>query len=121
MSWTDQRDGQDHKPFGVRSMKDEINLEERLRRIDEGVQMLLQQRVVQSSYSTSAAAKLLGRAEFTVREWCRHHRVRATKRPCGRGHSHEWMISREELERVQAEGLLPVIGRQHKSDPEASA
>ena len=87
-------------------MLDEQALCERLNRIEEGLQILLQKRVVQPSYSTSAVAKLLGKAVFTVREWCRHHCIHATKRPCGRGNSKEWMISHEELTRIQAEGLL---------------
>ena len=87
-------------------MLNEHLLLERLNRIEEGLQILLQQRVVQASYSTSDVAKLLGKAEFTVREWCRHHRIHAEKRPCGRGNSQEWMISHEELMRIQAEGLL---------------
>ena len=79
---------------------------DRLSRIEEAIRLLLQERVVRKFYSTADAAKILGKAEFTVREWCRHCRIRAEKRPCGRGNSKEWMISHEELERVQAEGLL---------------
>lgn len=85
---------------------DEIAVHDRLKWIEEALQTLLQQRVVQKWYSTADLAKILGRAEFTVREWCRLRRIRAEKRPCGRGNSKEWMISHEELERVQAEGLL---------------
>lgn len=87
-------------------MLNEHLLLERLNRIEESLQILLQQRVVQASYSTAAAARVLGKADFTVREWCRHHRIHAEKRPCGRGNSQEWMISHEELTRIQAEGLL---------------
>ena len=79
---------------------------ERLGRIEDKLQMLLQQKIVQKFYSTGDVAKILNKAEFTVREWCRLHRIRAEKRPCGRGHSLEWMISHEELDRVKAEGLL---------------
>ena len=78
-------------------MLNEHLLLERLNRIEESLQILLQQRVVQASYSTAAAARVLGKADFTVREWCRHHRIHAEKRPCGRGNSQEWMISHEEL------------------------
>ena len=79
---------------------------ERLSRIEDALQLLLQERVVQESYSTADFAKKCGKAEFTVREWCRLGRIRAEKRPCGRGNSKEWMISHDELERVLAEGLL---------------
>lgn len=85
----------------------ELQLAERLNRIEEALRILLQQRIEQSFYSTADAAKILGKAEFTVREWCRHGRIRAEKRSCGRGNSKEWMISHEELERIQSEGLLP--------------
>lgn len=86
-----------------------MNEQELLRRFDrleEMVNSLLQQNHVQKFYSTADVAKILSKAEFTVREWCRHQRIRAEKRPCGRGNSKEWMISHDELERVQAEGLL---------------
>ena len=80
---------------------------QRLERIEDALQRLLRERIVQKFYSTADAARLLNKAEFTVREWCRLGRVRADKRPCGRGSSLEWMISHDELERIQAEGLLP--------------
>ncbi len=79
---------------------------ERLERIEDILRRLAQEHVAQKFYSTADVAKLLGKAEFTVREWCRHQRIRAEKRPCGRGNSQEWMISHEELTRIQAEGLL---------------
>ena len=85
---------------------DERGLCDRLNRIEEALQMLLKERVVQQFYSTADVAKIVRKAEFTVREWCRLRRIRAEKRSCGRGNSKEWMISPEELERLQAEGLL---------------
>jgi hypothetical protein len=69
---------------------------------------LIEQRSEKEWYSTAEAARVLGKAEFTVREWCRNGRVHADKRKCGRGKSQEWIISRAELERVKNEGLLPV-------------
>ena len=62
---------------------------ERLDRIEDILRRLAQERVAQKSYSTADVAKLLGKAEFTVREWCRHRRIHADKRPCGRGNSQE--------------------------------
>jgi transposase len=84
----------------------EQSLESRLERIESLMQLLLQQKLPQKYYSTAQLAKIVGKSVFTVREWCRLGRVRAEKRPCGRGNSQEWMISHEELERFQAEGLL---------------
>lgn len=70
--------------------------------------LLLSQRQIKDYYSPAEAAKVLGKAEFTVREWCRLERVRAHKRKSGRGRSLEWVIAHEELLRIQREGLLPV-------------
>jgi transposase len=86
----------------------EQQIVERLDRIEDQLRRLLQERVVQKFYSTADAARLLGKAEFTVREWCRLGRIRAEKRSCGRGNAQEWMISHEELERIRAEGLRPL-------------
>jgi transposase len=87
-------------------MHDIETLAVRLERIEESLRLLLKERVEQRFYSTADAAKILGKAEFTVREWCRNRRVRAQKRPCGHGNSKEWMIAHDELERIQSEGLL---------------
>ena len=83
------------------------SLAERLDRIEAKLTCLLQQWTVKEWYAVAEAAEVLGKAEFTVREWCRLGRVRAQKRPCGRGRSQEWMIAHAELERIQNEGLLP--------------
>jgi hypothetical protein len=53
-------------------------------------------------------ARLLGKAEFTVREWCLLGRIRAEKRQSGRGAFPAWVIAHEELLRYQKEGLLPL-------------
>lgn len=82
-------------------------LYERLDRIEDALRRLLQERTVQTYYSTADVAQHLGKAEFTVREWCRLGRIRAEKRRCGRGHAQEWMVSHTELERIRSEGLLP--------------
>ncbi len=79
-------------------------------RITELRDLVVEQRTIKETYSTAEVAKLLGKAEFTTREWCRHGRIRATKRPCGRGRSQEWAISHEELMRIRNEGLLPLAG-----------
>jgi hypothetical protein len=69
--------------------------------------LLLSQRRVQEFYSPAEAAEFLGKAEFTVREWCRLGRVNAQKRRSGRGRSQEWVLAHAELLRIQKEGLLP--------------
>jgi hypothetical protein len=80
---------------------------ERLDRIEAMLQVLVQQRTVKEWYTTAELAKILCKAEFTVREWCRLKRIRAAKKECGRGVASEWIISHDELVRIQNHGLLP--------------
>ncbi len=86
----------------------ESEVGERLERIESMLESLIEARSAKDYYSTSEVAQQLGRAEFTVREWCRLNRIWAEKRASGRGASKEWMISQEELERIRNEGLLPI-------------
>jgi len=87
---------------------EELNdLTARLNRIEQTLDLLVQQRAIKEWYSTAEVAKILGKAEFTVREWCRLGRVRAEKKKCGRGVASEWIVSHPELTRVRNEGLLP--------------
>lgn len=89
----------------------------RLARLEEQVgvihDLMVDHRTVKENYTTAEVAAVLGRSEFTVREWCRHGRVRAEKRACGRGRSQEWSISHEELTRIRNEGLFPL---EHRAD-----
>jgi len=71
-------------------------------------EFILDRRPQKEWYSVAEVAKALGKAEWTVREWCRLGRVYASKRDCGRGNAKEWIIAREELERIDNEGLLPL-------------
>ncbi len=92
-----------------------MTTDERLDRIEELLLQIVRQKTVKDWYTTSEVGEILDRAEWTVREWCRLQRVTADKRPCGRGNSQEWIISHEELLRIQNEGLLPdprIIRRQ---------
>lgn len=84
------------------------HVSQRLERIESLLEQLIKLRTVKDWYTIAEAAQVLGRAEFTVREWCRLGRVYASKRECGRGRSKEWIISHEELTRIQNEGLLPM-------------
>jgi hypothetical protein len=70
--------------------------------------LLLGHTRVKEHYSVSEAAEFLGKAEFTVREYCRHGRIHANKRKSGRGRSAEWVLSHTELLRIEKEGLLPL-------------
>ena len=79
----------------------------RLDRIESALTALVTQKTIKDYYSTAELAEILGKAEFTVREWCRNGRIWAEKRATGRGNSKEWMISHVELERIRNEGLLP--------------
>ena len=81
---------------------------QRLERIESALNTMIIQRTVKEYYSTTEVALILGKAEFTVREWCRLGRVWAEKQKCGRGNTKEWIISHEELTRIQNEGLLPM-------------
>lgn len=82
-------------------------IEERLQRIEDALCRLVEQRTIKDWYTTSETAEVLGKAEWTVREWCRLGRVNAAKRACGRGKSQEWIISHAEIDRIRNEGLLP--------------
>ena len=83
------------------------DLTARLNRIEQTLDLLVQQRAVKEWYSTAEVAKILSKAEFTVREWCRLGRVKAEKKKCGRGVASEWIVSHAELTRIRNEGLLP--------------
>jgi hypothetical protein len=84
---------------------------ERLCRIEQVLAILVERQTVKDWYTTDEFAKLVSKAEFTVREWCRNGRVKAEKRRSGRGAFAAWVISHEELLRYQREGLLPVPTR----------
>src|SRR4051794_33899369 len=84
-----------------------MTIDERLDRIEELLQLLVQQKTLKDWYTTAEAAEILGKAEWTFREYCRLHRVNAVKRECGRGNSKEWFVPHEELQRIRNEGLLP--------------
>ena len=80
---------------------------ERLSRIEAALEGSNGPRFEKEWYTVAEAAEVLGKAPFTVREWCRHDRINATKRNTGRGRALEWMISHKEIERIINKGLLP--------------
>jgi hypothetical protein len=65
---------------------------ERLDRVEATLAELVRQRTVKDFYSTDQVAQILGKAEFTVREWCRHGRVHAEKKGSGRGKYQAWVL-----------------------------
>lgn len=84
-----------------------MTVEERLEKIERMLATLVERQTIKDWYSTDEFARLVGKAEFTVREWCRNGRVHAEKRRSGRGAFPAWTISHAELLRYQREGLLP--------------
>jgi hypothetical protein len=84
-----------------------MTVEERLDRIETLLTCLVERETVKDWYATDEFARIVGKAEFTVREWCRRGRVKAEKRMSGRGAFAAWVISHQELSRYQREGLLP--------------
>jgi hypothetical protein len=83
---------------------------QRLERIEQLLAALVDRETVKDWYPTDEFARLVGKAEFTVREWCRRGRVHAEKRSSGRGPHAAWVISHQELLRYRRDGLLPVRG-----------
>jgi hypothetical protein len=81
---------------------------ERLDRIEATLAVLVERQTMKDWYSTEEVAKILRKAEFTVREWCRLGRIHAEKKGSGRGKFQSWVISHAELLRFQREGLLPL-------------
>ncbi len=85
-----------------------MTLEERLERIESMLVVLVERQTVKDWYSVDELAQLVGKAEFTVREWCRLGRIKAEKQLSGRGAFPAWCISHQELLRYQREGLIPL-------------
>ena len=69
------------------------------------------QRTVKDYYEIEEFAQIVGKAPFTVREWCRLGRIHAEKKNSGRGPYARWVVSHQELLRYQREGLLPARTR----------
>jgi hypothetical protein len=84
-----------------------MTLEQRLQNIEAMLIELVARQQVREWYTTHEFARTVGKAEFTIREYCRLGRLRAEKRQSGRGAYSAWAISRSECERYQREGLRP--------------
>ena len=88
-------------------MDNPITIEQRLERIEVLLTGLVEREATKEWYTTEEFARVLGKADFTVREWCRLERINATKRGSGRGPHAAWVISHEELLRYRQKGLIP--------------
>jgi transposase len=86
-----------------------MTVDERLEKIEALLVVLVERQTVKDFYSTDEVAKLLCKSEYTCREWCRQGRIRAEKKRSGRGKFFSWVISHEELVRIEREGLLPLL------------
>lgn len=83
-----------------------MTVEQRLEKIEAILLVLVERDQVREYYSVEEFARIVGRAEFTCREWARHGRIKAEKKHSGRGAHAAWAISHDELQRYQREGLL---------------
>jgi hypothetical protein len=84
-----------------------MTVEERLAKIESLLVVLVERQQAREWYTTGEFAQAVGRAEFTIREYCRLGKLRAEKRQSGRGAHRQWVLSHAELERYRRNGLLP--------------
>jgi hypothetical protein len=96
-------------PVGGMAMESTGSIDDRLGRIEALLGVLVEQRTVKDWYSTAEVGAILSKSGYTVREWCRQGRVRASKRPVGLGPTYEWIVSQEELTLLSNEELPPVL------------
>jgi len=82
-----------------------MTLEERLEKIEVMLAVLVERQQVREWYCVEEFSRIVGRSEFTCREWCRRNRINAEKKFSGRGAFAAWTISHAELLRYQREGL----------------
>jgi excisionase family DNA binding protein len=73
------------------------------RRIEERLDGLERTSAPPSHLTVEEFARRVGRAPFTVRQWCNHRRIRADRSRNGR----QWRIPADELARYRREGLMP--------------
>jgi len=85
-----------------------MSIDEKLDNILAMLAVVVEKQQVREWYTTHEFAKTVGKAEFTIRSYCRMARLRAEKRVSGRGAHAAWVISHAEMLRYQREGLLPV-------------
>jgi hypothetical protein len=89
-------------------MNMENDILQRLERMEAMLDVLVERQLARKWYSTEEFAQAVGKAEFTIREYCRQGRLRAEKRQSGRGAHRQWALSHAELERYRRYGLFPI-------------
>jgi hypothetical protein len=80
----------------------------KLERLEAMLVVLVERQQVREWYTVEEFSLIVGRAEFTCREYCRRGRILAEKKDSGRGAHASWAIAHAELLRFQKEGLRPV-------------
>jgi hypothetical protein len=83
------------------------DLKARFEKLETMLAVLIERQQVREYYTSEEFATLVGKAPWTLREYCRLGRLHATKRLCGKGGKASWVLSHEEYLRYQKEGLLP--------------
>jgi hypothetical protein len=91
-------------------MTDDTIILRELQEVKAMLAVLVDRQTVKDFYEIEEFARLVGKAEFTVREWCRLGRIRAEKKLSGRGAHARWAVPHAEWLRFQREGLLPFNG-----------
>src|ERR1700722_7817135 len=76
---------------------------DRWERIDKALEQWFRQKPPKEGYTPAEVAEIIGKSDYTVREYCRKGQIRAEKAPNGRG----WLVSHVELERLRNYGPLP--------------
>ena len=89
-------------------MSEEMAVLKELQELKAMLLVLVERQQVREWYTTHEFAKAVGKAEFTIREYCRLGRLCAEKRQSGRGAYPQWVLSHAELERYRRNGLLPI-------------
>ena len=93
-----------HHTSGASAMDEVIN---RLTNLETGVEKILQHlndpARAQEWFTVGEAAGLLGKDDYTVRQWCLERRCHAEKMP---GKSGKWRIHRDEIRRIRENGLI---------------
>lgn len=85
-------------------------IERHLEAIEDQISKSAQEEApVREYYSVQEFAELVGRKEYTVREWCRFSRINAEKCDTGHGDTKNWKIPADELQRYRDHGLLPDV------------